>query len=222
MGTVQGAALGGAQGVQSKDAAPVVKRRVQLAATPIGPPLPQLLQAYHTSVIVDDMEFSFSGRGIDQLRGTLSHVPFAGKPTVIDMGYTKTPRREMVRYLQPHFMPGTYDLLRKNCNSFSDCCLTLLLDRRLDEKYRTMEKIGAVTDEHTAVVRLFTGGGYKPNPRSQEFKSCKVVERIQEKRGPRSHQAAERAQDRPPARPGSRQAAERPSARRGSGEGRSR
>lgn len=217
-----GATMGAVQGTQSKDVAPVVKRRVQLAATPIGPPLPQMLQSYHTSVIVDDMEFSFSGRGIDQLRGTQSHVPFSGKPTVIDMGYTKIPRREMVKYLRPHFGPGTYDLLRKNCNSFTDCCLTFLLDRRLDEKYRTMEKIGAVTDQHMAVVRLFTGGGYRPNPRSQDFQSCRVVERIREKRGPGSHQMAERAGDRPATRPGSHQAAERAQERRGAGEGRSR
>jgi len=169
---------------------------VQLAATPIGPPLPQMLQSYHTSVIIDDMEFSFSGRGIDQLRGTQSHIPFSGKPEVTDLGYTKLPRREMVKYLRPHFMPGTYDLLRKNCNSFTDCCLTFLLDIRLDERYRTMEKIGAVTDEHMAVVRLFTGGGYRPNPRSQDFKSCKVVERIQEKRRPGLHPKAERSEER--------------------------
>jgi len=194
---------------------------VQLAATPIGPPLPQMLQAYHTSVIVDDMEFSFSGRGIDQLRPTQSHIPFAGKPTVTDMGYTKLPRREMVKYLRPHFMPGTYDLLRKNCNSFTDCCLAFLLDTRLDEKYRTMEKIGAVTDQHMAVVRFFTGGGYQPNPRSKDFQSCRVVERIQERRGPGSPPAEDRALDKPSSRPDTHQMAERARQRRGAGERRS-
>jgi len=155
-----------------------------------------MLQAYHTSVIIDDVEFSFSGRGIDQLRGTQSHIPFNGRPVIMDLGYTLRPRRDMVKYLKPHFMPGTYDLLRKNCNSFTDCCLTFMLDRRLEEKYRTMEKIGAVTDKHIAVVRLFTGGGYAPNPRSQDFQSCKVVERIQEKRGPQGpQQVVERIQE---------------------------
>jgi hypothetical protein len=147
--------------------------------------MPEMLQAYHTSVIVDDVEFSFSGRGIDSLRGTQSHIPFHGRPVITDMGYTLIPRTVMVKNLHPYFMPGTYDLLRKNCNSFSDCCLSFLLDMRLDEKYRTMEKVGALTDKHMGVVRLFTGGGYCPNPRSQEFQSCKVVERIHSKRGTR-------------------------------------
>jgi hypothetical protein len=100
--------------------------------------------------------------------------------------------------------------------------LTFLLDRRLDERYRKMEKIGAVTDKHMAVVRLFTGGGYQPNPRSQDFQSCRVVERIQEKRGPGSHQVAERARDRPPARPGSHRVADPAQMWHGAGKRRSR
>ncbi|CAK0861181.1 unnamed protein product, partial [Prorocentrum cordatum] len=111
--TPVGATMGVVQGVPTKDAAPVVKRRVQLAATPIGPPLPQMLQSYHTSVIIDDMEFSFSGRGIDQLRGTQSHIPFSGKPEVTDLGYTKLPRgpfgcsKPAWRHLHPDSQPAS-------------------------------------------------------------------------------------------------------------------
>jgi len=175
MGANQGRAQhkGAADGQQK-----ITKRRVQLAATPIGPSMPEMLQAYHTSVIVDDMEFSFSGRGIEQLPGAQSHVPFNGRPMLTDMGYTKMSRTAMMKYLHPHFMPGTYDLLRKNCNSFSDCALSFLLGQRLDEKYRSMEKIGAITDKHAGVVRLITGGGYQPNPKVEGWQSGLVVEKI--------------------------------------------
>jgi len=173
--------MGATQGhtpAPKQDGQQVMKRRVKLAASPIGLPMPEMLQAYHTSVIVDDVEFSFSGRGIDQLQGIASHVPFSGRPMVIDMGYTKMSRTAMIKYLHPHFMPGTYDLLRKNCNSFSDCALSFLLGQRLEEKYRSMEKIGALTDKHAGVVRIFTGGGYQPNPRVDGWQSGQVVEKI--------------------------------------------
>lgn len=171
--------MGAAQAGQGVDMPKeLVKRKVKLVATPIGPTLPEMLQAYHTSVLVGETEYSFGPRGIDQARGPASHGPFNGRPAFTHVGNTTSTRTDMLKYLRPHFMPGTYDLLRKNCNSFTDCCLSFLLDKRLEDKYRAIEKIGAITDKHTAMIRAFTGGGYMPNPAVEDWQSNMVVQKI--------------------------------------------
>merc|ERR1719510_412125 len=93
----------------------------------------------------------------------------------------------MIAVLRPHFLPGTYDLLRKNCNSFSDCALFVLLGRRLDEKYRSLEKIGAEWDKHMGLIQNFTGGNYKPNPQADGFRSCMVVAQLEADQALRGH-----------------------------------
>mmetsp|Transcript_94887 Transcript_94887/g.306303 ORF Transcript_94887/g.306303 Transcript_94887/m.306303 type:complete len:185 (-) Transcript_94887:144-698(-) len=158
---------------------PPTKRKVRLAATPFGPPLPQC-QAYHTSIVVGEMEFAFSSKGIEARRGIQSHIPFPGNPTVTNIGFTNVPRSVMVKVLRPFFLPGSYDLLRKNCNSFSDCALFLLLGVRLDEKYRTLEKIGEMADKYTGIVSNLTGGKYKPNPKADAFQSSQVLAQLPE------------------------------------------
>merc|ERR1712083_774945 len=35
-----------------------------------------------------------------------------------------------------------YDLLRKNCNSFSDCAIFYLLGKRIPKQFRAMEQMG--------------------------------------------------------------------------------
>merc|ERR1719469_816826 len=98
-------------------------------------------QAYHTAVVVDDMEYAFTCSGL------IEFVHSGDKKTVKDLGVTTICGDAMLKTLGPHFMPGTYDLLRKNCNSFSDCALFLLLGKRLDQKYTQLEQIGASADE---------------------------------------------------------------------------
>mmetsp|Transcript_23638 Transcript_23638/g.55220 ORF Transcript_23638/g.55220 Transcript_23638/m.55220 type:complete len:177 (+) Transcript_23638:54-584(+) len=154
------------------------KRPVKLVATPFGPPLPQF-QAYHTSVVVSDMEFAFSSRGIVFQAGIQSHNQFSAKPVVTDLGFTTVSRKELIDLLKPHFRPGSYDLLRKNCNSFTDCALAVLLGTRLDEKYRTLERIGAAADKYVGIVSGLSGGKYRPNPRADSFQTCKVVAKLQ-------------------------------------------
>jgi hypothetical protein len=84
----------------------------------------------------------------------------------------------MLKALQPYFNAGTYDLLRKNCNCFTDCALFYLLGQRLDQKYRSLEKVGAAADQYVALIRGITGGTYQPNPRADNFSSCLVVEKL--------------------------------------------
>eukprot|EP00434_Breviolum_minutum_P041529 symbB.v1.2.036942.t2/scaffold5335.1/size28330/5 len=118
--------------------------QVQLAVSVLGG-VPGAT-AYHSSVIVNGHEFFFSDGGIASSGNLMSHknpqMPDS-KPEVIDMGMSPYTGSQMQAALERYFISGTYDLLRKNCNSFSDCALFYLLHKRIDKKYRQMEKLGA-------------------------------------------------------------------------------
>merc|ERR1712232_1455816 len=91
------------------------------------------MAAYHSSIIVNGEEFSFSDGGIstsmERLASHVAQPPREGQPApklnpqVFDMGMSLHSGGSMKRALERHFAAGTYDLLRKNCNSFSDCAL---------------------------------------------------------------------------------------------------
>merc|ERR1711971_647024 len=74
--------------------------------------------------------------------------------------------------LQRYFVSGTYDLLRKNCNSFSDCALFYLVHKRLPKKYRSMEQLGSA---FSGIVQGASGGQYTPNPKAADFDLEKVI-----------------------------------------------
>merc|ERR1712151_1071700 len=125
---------------------------------------------YHTSVTVDDVEYSFSFEGITHGPDLLSHKHLPNAPAKLTyMGLTAISGKQMLSALKPHFQRGTYDLLRKNCNSFSDCSLFYLLDARLDQKFRGLEKVGLKVDQNAGVVRALSDGKYAPNPKADEF-----------------------------------------------------
>ncbi|CAK9014614.1 Hypothetical protein SCF082_LOCUS12395 [Durusdinium trenchii] len=134
--------------------------------------------AYHSSVIVNGHEYFFSDGGIASTSDLSSHknpqMPDS-KPEVIDMGMSPYTGSQMREALERYFISGTYDLLRKNCNSFSDCALFYLLHKRLDKKYRAMEKLGA---SFSGVVQAGSGGQYQPNPKADGFDVEKVCEAI--------------------------------------------
>jgi len=77
----------------------------------------------------------------------------------MDLGTTRRTKAEMVRNLRQHFRPGTYDLLRKNCNSFSDCAMYFLLQQRLPAEYRTLEQLGVgASPVVTPILERVAGG----------------------------------------------------------------
>eukprot|EP00928_Gymnodinium_smaydae_P092484 TRINITY_DN76366_c0_g1_i1.p2 TRINITY_DN76366_c0_g1~~TRINITY_DN76366_c0_g1_i1.p2 ORF type:complete len:229 (-),score=11.88 TRINITY_DN76366_c0_g1_i1:110-715(-) len=156
---------------------------VELAVTPLGPKIPGI-QAYHTSVVVEGLEYSFSMEGVTHGPDLISHRHLPdGPPTVTYMGLTSIEGKEMFRALTSYFEMGTYDLLRKNCNSFSDCALFYLLDIRLDPAYRGLEQIGEAADRNAGVVQKISGGEYSPNPRAARFDLEKVIRQIDAKKG---------------------------------------
>jgi len=160
---------------------PVAVNEVQLAASPIGG-MPGA-QAYHTSVIVNGDEYSFSDGGVTIARGTDSHEAMARqnsssstqvqiKTEVFDMGMSQYSGSQLMTALQRHFQAGTYDLLKKNCNSFSDCALFYFLNKRIDRKYRALEKMGGIAP---GLIASLSGGSYTPNPKSENFDLEKVI-----------------------------------------------
>merc|ERR550537_1634853 len=132
-------------------------------------------KAYHTSVVIDGEEFFFDGNGIETTRNLGSHAPMQGEPKLFPMGLTKQWASSIKGRLAQHFQPGSYDLLRKNCNSFSDACLYFLLGKRLDTGYPQVEQLGA---KFPQLVQNVSGGEYSPNPKADGFNLEKVCEEV--------------------------------------------
>lgn len=150
----------------------VRSHQVRLAVTPIGP---KMLCAYHSSVAVDDVEFCFSRVGVSTNPAWMSHKRLPDGPAMVfDMGLCPIAGAMMLKALTPFFSAGTYDLLRKNCNTFSDCALFYLLGHRLDPKYRMMEQVGEMADR-LAIVRMLSLGSYEPNPKAASFSVGQVL-----------------------------------------------
>mmetsp|Transcript_97901 Transcript_97901/g.272468 ORF Transcript_97901/g.272468 Transcript_97901/m.272468 type:complete len:253 (-) Transcript_97901:268-1026(-) len=143
-------------------------QKVQLAVSPIGIQVSRTLQAYHSSVAVNDVEFSFTKHGVIGTPLFHSHFTSKGPVQVMDMGLTDASASQMLAVLEPYFVAGTYDILRKNCNSFSDCALYYLLGARLDDKYKAIDQLGTSADK-LGLVRLLTLWDYMPNPRASSF-----------------------------------------------------
>jgi hypothetical protein len=120
-------------------------------------------KAYHSSITLGSTEYSFSPDGI----ATSSSVESHGDRAVLwtDMGSTTMSGEALRERLQPHFQQGSYDLLRKNCNAFSDAALVVLVDKRLTDSYKHLEKLGA---RHLHVVARIVGE-YVPNPEADCF-----------------------------------------------------
>mmetsp|Transcript_11322 Transcript_11322/g.31539 ORF Transcript_11322/g.31539 Transcript_11322/m.31539 type:complete len:258 (-) Transcript_11322:65-838(-) len=134
---------------------------------------------FHSSILVDGVEYVFGISGISTMACCASHQ---GDPEmkVINMGVSRYSGDEMRSFLQRFFQKGTYDLLRLNCNSFTDCALYLLCERRLDWHHRGLELLGRTADEHTGFIQSISMGKYRPNPRAASFNLETVISRIDE------------------------------------------
>lgn len=161
-----------------RGAEPPPEQFIKLVATPVGPRAPRMLQAYHTSVMVGGAELSFGMLGISIAYGPASHnnLPRSSETVVRDVGWVGYVDAVSFRKrLLPYFRRGTYDLLRKNCNCFSDVCLSVLVGVRLDNEYRYLEEAAISIDKTSGLVRRLSFGVYKPNPQADAFSVEGVV-----------------------------------------------
>ncbi|CAE8637024.1 unnamed protein product, partial [Polarella glacialis] len=122
-----------------------LRYKVQLAVTALSPStsILGLPVAYHSSIVINNEEYSFSRAGLVRCRHCLSHKHLHGPSLLLDMGESALSAGAMVKELRSHFRENTYDLLLKNCNHFSDCALFFLLGQRLPEQYKAAEQLGA-------------------------------------------------------------------------------
>lgn len=147
--------------------------RVQLASSELFS-LPALATAYHTSVLVNGEEFFFSDSGIFSDRALMSHQ---GSPSeLLDLGLSRRTGSQLLNAMESYFRPGTYDLIRKNCNSFSDCAVHYLLGKRLDRKYSALERVGQRAN--VELIQRFTKGMYQPNSAASNFSCDDVISQI--------------------------------------------
>lgn len=120
--------------------------------------------AYHTSIIVDDMELFFDGGGIvladaffshQWSQGIRSRSPSEAKDTeVVQLGRTSWEVNFAIDMLGPFFQEGSYDVLRKNCNTFSDAASYLFSKTRLDARFNRLERwVLALEPMSTDIIR---------------------------------------------------------------------
>jgi len=138
---------------------------------------------YHTSVLVAGEEYSFCPAGISCARGLTSHKG-SSQVRCIDMGLSEFSGAEMFRFLEFYFPPGSYDLLKRNCNSFSDCALYFLCEQRLHWGLCGLERLGKVADNHIGLIQSLSGGEYIPNPLCANFDVEDVIAAIDVLRDP--------------------------------------
>jgi len=162
----------GNSGNKAKEPAPVQpqgKYEVKLIASKMGPAAMGGFQAFHTSVEIDGTEYFFDGAGVMSSSNRLSHQPDASNPqsrfdtTEHVIGYSNKSGSQLKDNLRSHFQSGTYDLIRKNCNSFSDCALFYLCKIRLAPGFRSLETKGK------SFPSLLNRFGYEPNSKADNF-----------------------------------------------------
>lgn len=112
---------------------------VHVAATPIinimGVP------AYHTSIILGEHEYFFNQYGIQCCEPLLSHPTEQKLTKTFICGDSILTGTLLIKYLDPYFAEGSYDIISKNCNSFTDAALYFLTRTRLDARFNRLERM---------------------------------------------------------------------------------
>jgi len=132
---------------------------------------------YHTSVLLGGEEFYFSPFGICWSHKITSHDSTDVKR--IFMGTSDLSSKEILAALSDEFRPGSYDILRKNCNAFTDGCLYLLCRKRLDANFKAAEMLAQVADS-AGLVQTLTFGAYTRNEKAAGFDLEAVIAKIDE------------------------------------------
>jgi len=112
---------------------------VRLLASPTGPSGMTGFRAWHTSIEIQGKEYYFDGTGVETSTRRRSHN---GDPYLdLEIGWTHRTAANLLHDLNHHFRKG-YNLLGKNCNSFSDCALFYLFQIRLHPEFTILERKG--------------------------------------------------------------------------------
>eukprot|EP00930_Biecheleria_cincta_P020636 TRINITY_DN15479_c0_g1_i1.p1 TRINITY_DN15479_c0_g1~~TRINITY_DN15479_c0_g1_i1.p1 ORF type:complete len:190 (-),score=23.53 TRINITY_DN15479_c0_g1_i1:406-975(-) len=150
------------------------EQEVFLAVTALSPAVAEEIGApvaYHSSIIVDKIEYTFAHSGIVACEGCQSHAHLAGPGVILPMGKSVCSGKAMQDALANYFQPRSYDFLIKNCNHFSDCALFYLLGERLPCKYMAAEQLAGLmpTTMIQLLIRMLGLGEYRQNPLAMGF-----------------------------------------------------
>jgi len=121
--------------------------------------------AYHTSVVVNGFEFFFDHKGLRKRR----HEVIGSHHDLISATYLGGSARtgdDLCDALAPHFQPGSYDLILKNCNSFTDAAIHYLLGLRLCKECSVVER---VLGQNLDTLENLTLRHYSRNPKAADF-----------------------------------------------------
>lgn len=151
--------------------------RIELVFSPLANM--QGLLGYHSSVLVDGEEYYFSPSGIRCYPKLSSHRRMSVER--VDVGESVLGGATLLDVLSKHFQPRTYDLLRKNCNNFTDCGVMLLMGKRLESRLRSVETMG-IAAERLMLVQILSGGRYKPNEQASNYDHEAVIAALTEQR----------------------------------------
>jgi len=116
-------------------------------------------------VVVSGSEFFFDHVGLKKRK----HEGFGSRHDlieVIDLGGSIRTGDDLSRALAPHFEPGSYDLILKNCNSFTDCAIHYLLGMRLCKECSSVER---ALGQNLNMFENLTLRHYSRNPKAVNF-----------------------------------------------------
>jgi len=133
---------------------------------------------HHTSILVNGEEYFFDTVGICRCKTLLSHGPAPKK--IIDVGFSERSGKDMCKALTPYFFEGSYDIILKNCNTFTDCALYYLLGLRLDKCYSFFER-NVGQQINFDFIEFFTNSFYKADRSVREFSVELVIRHLRER-----------------------------------------
>mmetsp|Transcript_89694 Transcript_89694/g.159368 ORF Transcript_89694/g.159368 Transcript_89694/m.159368 type:complete len:188 (+) Transcript_89694:23-586(+) len=158
---------------------------VRIGATALTNSMGDILPAaWHTSISIGVTELSFCPGGIVPARNWLSHKMLRngsqeGPEVVIEIGQSTTSAVELVSALSGLFKTGSYDLLRKNCNTFTNVAMFWLTGMKLDDRFTALDRAGAsIESSFGPLVQIFSFGSYVPNPEAVTFDLDEVLKRV--------------------------------------------
>eukprot|EP00931_Biecheleriopsis_adriatica_P091952 TRINITY_DN65797_c0_g1_i1.p1 TRINITY_DN65797_c0_g1~~TRINITY_DN65797_c0_g1_i1.p1 ORF type:complete len:225 (+),score=44.19 TRINITY_DN65797_c0_g1_i1:41-715(+) len=141
-------------------------------------------QAYHTSIVLsgDELWFSNEGIGCEPTPGPRFSMPpshFGSEKSqtrVFQVGRSKYSGADLLERLCPYFQPGSYDVVHKNCNTFTDCALAFLVSRRLPTQYCALDKMGQSAPD--MLLSWASSYRYKANEASKNFNVEAVILKV--------------------------------------------
>eukprot|EP00928_Gymnodinium_smaydae_P047139 TRINITY_DN31445_c0_g1_i2.p1 TRINITY_DN31445_c0_g1~~TRINITY_DN31445_c0_g1_i2.p1 ORF type:complete len:306 (-),score=15.02 TRINITY_DN31445_c0_g1_i2:32-949(-) len=121
--------------------------------------------AYHSSVMVGREELAFNFAGVWLNCGPASHG--GQTPTCRKLGSTTLTAMQVKAATDGLFRQGSYDMLRKNCNTYATVAIKWLVGYDVEPEYRAIEGLGHAVG--------LSGALFNKNPAADSFDLDRVM-----------------------------------------------